>query len=693
MKKHISLLFNVFFFSSVVLAQEINPLPCATDEMHQHILDEYPDLREPIFLAAQELEEFTQSYQPSSTRGGDPYIIPVVFHVIHNYGPENIEDEQIFDAVRQVNLQLRKQNADTVDIVDSFQSIATDTEIEIRLAQLDPDGNCTNGITRSVSGSTMTGDHSVKDVIHWPPDKYLNIYVCNQAASLAGHALLPSAADTIPRWDGIVMQHSYVGTIGTSNEFRRTVVTHEIGHYLNLQHIWGGNNVPDYYYLPVAESANCDFDDGVEDTPLTIGWQTCNLNGSSCGSLDNVQNYMDYAYCALMFTEGQKERMHACLNSPIANRNNLWSDENLVATGVKDYTPVLCEARIQASEQIICEGESVSFSDISFNGVSSRNWSFEGASINSSSDSSVVVTYAEIGEFDVTLEVSDGTETKSVTLENYIKVIPAQGELEAVNESFEYMPDFYNHWVVENPEKPLNWEVAQVGYQSNQSLKLANDSSENGASYAFFNQPIDVSSLNEFELRFDVAFARNTGSDADFLRIEVSTDCGETWTIRRNFSSSDLSEVGVLDVSEDWEPTSDEDWKSLSVTNISSNFLTDNLMVRFNFQSSGGNNIFIDNIQMARPNELSSFETLLEDQLLIFPNPSSGMINIQGLDEMTRGRIDIVDVLGKIVYSEQLEHPLPSILIDLNGVEQGIYSVVLHNEFSETISKRIVLTK
>jgi hypothetical protein len=208
---------------------------CATDEMHQKLFEEHPQYNPGIVRAYERLQADTELFkQQASNREDQVYIIPVVFHVIHNYGPENISDAQVHDAIRQANIQLRKLNPDTTDIVTEFKSRAADCFIELRLAQLDPDGNCTSGITRTVSSLTSIGDHQVKSLIQWPPDRYLNVYVCAQAAGLAGHALLPAAADTIPQWDGIVMQGSYIGTIGTSDYFRRTVLTHEIGHYLEF---------------------------------------------------------------------------------------------------------------------------------------------------------------------------------------------------------------------------------------------------------------------------------------------------------------------------------------------------------------------------------------------------------------------------------------------------------------------------
>ncbi len=670
-------------------------IPCGTDEMHQHLFENYPQYNDGIIRATERLKTFTENYkQQPNNRDGNPYIIPVVFHVIHNYGPENISDAQIFDAVEQVNIQMRKRNADTSEIVDAFKSIAADTEIEIRLAQIDPDGNCTNGITRSVSGTTMIGDHSVKDVIQWPPDKYLNIYVCNQAASLAGHALLPGAADTIPQWDGIVMQHSYVGTIGTSQPFRRTVVTHEIGHYLNLQHIWGGNNVPNFFYLPVAQASNCDHDDEVEDTPLTIGWQSCNLNGTSCGSLDNVQNYMDYAYCALMFTEGQKERMHACLNSPVANRNNLWTPENLAATGTDGQPGVLCQARIFADKQVVCVGETVTFSDISYNGITTRNWTISGGNITSSSDSTFQTSFSETGFYSVTLEVSDGTDNLSVTLEDYIQVIPDKGFLPGFPETFEYAPSFEERWIVENLDNINNWEITDLGYESNHSLMIDNFDLVTGSGFGFYSVPMDVSDLSEFLLTFDVAYARKSNNSSDILRIEVSTDCGETWSVRRNLSSSALSSVDQFEENEPFFPSSEADWKKIEVSTIGSNFLTDNLMIRFYFQSGGGNNLFIDNILMGHPNELNVNSSISLDNLKFYPNPANELLRIEGLNELDKASyLTIFDVTGRKVQQLNLSKESQQIEISLSNIEQGIYNVVLTTEKGNNYASKILIQR
>jgi PKD repeat protein len=666
--------FLIFSFVGFYLSvKSQHTIFCATDEMHQHLFETHPEFNPGIVRAHEKLEEFTTEFTNSlQPKSNNPYIIPVVFHVIHNYGPENISDAQILDGIEQANIQLRKLNADTTDIVAAFEGIAADSEIELRLARLDPDGNCTSGITRTVSSLTSIGDHQVKSLIQWPPDQYLNIYVCNQAAGLAGHAMLPAAADTVPEWDGIVMQHSYVGTIGTSDYFRRTVLTHEIGHYLNLQHIWGGNNVPNYFYLPVAQSGNCDYDDGVTDTPNTIGWQSCNLSGQSCGDLDNVQNYMDYAYCARMFTEGQKLRMHACLNSSIAGRNNLWTTSNLAATGTDGSYNELCAAHISADKKLVCTGEPVEFADLSYYNVSTRDWEFFGADTQLSSDSTVSVTYSQPGVYDVKITVSDGNNTIDEVFENYITVFPSQGSNAGLNESFEWEPSFDSRFIITDPEKTTNWEISTPGYMSNQSIMVNNFEGPESGVYAFISKPIDVSNLSALALRFDAAFARYNSSNNDVLSVKVSNDCGESWLTRRTLFTNTL--VSLNDTLADpFIPNNETEWKKHEILTFPPQFYVENLIVMFEFTAGGGNNIYIDNIQIGHPDELSVSAIYSSEEVLLYPNPANDYIQLEGLDEHQNYTISIFNAQGKKINMHQSGFK-NMVTIPLENMPKGVYS-------------------
>lgn len=663
-----TLLYAFLSFCAVSFSQS-EQFPCKTDQMHQAIFEQYPQYNQGIINAHNRLQEDTKNFIQNGAQKSDAaYVIPVVFHIIHNYGAENISDAQIHDALKQVNLQFRKLNPDTNEIVTAFKPIAADIEIEFRLAQLDPDGNCTSGITRTVSSLTSPGNHDVKSLIHWPPNKYLNVYICKDAAGLAGHALLPSAADTIPQWDGIVMQHSYIGTIGTSEYFRRTVLSHEIGHFLNLQHIWGGNNVPNYYYLPVADPGNCSFDDEVADTPNTIGWQSCNLSGSTCGELDNVQNYMDYAYCGRMFTEGQKARMHACLNSSVANRNNLWQEANLIATGTDDGTYYLCAAKFEANKRVACVGDTIYFSDLSFHGIETREWDFYGGTANSITDSTAKVVYTTSGRYNVKLKAGRNNQFVETTLNDYITIIPNTSIHDTHIETFEDASTM-KVTIIEN-DTPNNWESnTAIGFSSQQSLFVDNFNGASEVTSDFYLHPVDLSNLSAAVISFDVAYAQRATSNNDILQIHISTDCGQNWSVRRTLSGSSSLKTVTSPVATNFIPANDTEWKNHEVT-INSSSLVDDLLVRFRFQSAGGNNIYIDNIQVAHPDQLSVVE-LGENKLSIFPNPAKQFITIQTNDEVIES-VELVNLEGKIVM-QHIELQSTKMQINTSNLVNGTY--------------------
>ena len=136
--------------------------------------------------------------------------------MIHYNGPENISEEQVLSGIEVMNADFRKLNSDIDDVIDDFSNVASDTEIEFRLAQIDPNGNCHTGINRIVSPLTYVGDGDVKDLIQWPRNSYLNIWVVENANGAAGYSLYPSSVNGNQGAgnDGIVVAHDYTGNMG-----------------------------------------------------------------------------------------------------------------------------------------------------------------------------------------------------------------------------------------------------------------------------------------------------------------------------------------------------------------------------------------------------------------------------------------------------------------------------------------------
>lgn len=669
--RKIGLILLLFITTSPILAQQY----CSTDELHHQLYNENPGVARKIFQNNLQLEAFTQAYSKShkGSQRATLYTIPIVFHVIHMNGVENISDAQIFDQVRIINEDYQKLNADTANTINDFKSIAADCQIEFKLAQIDPDGNCTKGITRHYDSRTLIGDHSVKEIVHWDPSMYLNVYVCVQAAGLAGHALVPAAADTIAEWDGIVISHNYVGDIGTGDPSRSVVLTHEIGHYLNLQHTWGGNNVPGYPYLPVNDAGNCAYDDGVSDTPNTIGWSSCSLSHQSCGTLDNVQNFMEYAYCPTMFTEGQKLRMHAALNSGIANRNNLWSATNLIATGVNN--PAYCAADFTQDKEIICEGISVQFEDASYNNVTVWNWTFEGGTPSTSTDQNPTVVYATAGTYYVKLISGDGTNSDSLTKVAAITVLSSPGTANSIVEGFE--ANVLPTQLIPVDESGLStWATTDsAAYSGNYSLRLDNLYGLKGERNELVSEVIDLSGVSDLDMSFDFAFARPVnGTVSDYLKVWVSNDCGETWTVRKQLTGSALL-TKTDSIATSFIPTSTE-WGSVTITSITSGFWTDEFRVKFEFGKDNGNHFYLDNINLYDP-AMAGINLLEEDYFRIFPNPASSELNVLNLDDNNPTQYTIYNCIGEFIQQGII---IKQGVISIDQLPAGTYFIQLENQ-------------
>ncbi len=623
---------------------------CDTDNMWLKALAKDPSLAK----KAQESLDFFRKYagpeqQVKTASGAIVYVIPTVFHVIHNYGIENINKAQILDAMDILNKSFQKLNDDTSLVIPLFQPIFADCQIEFRLATIDPMGNCTDGINRVQSTLTYSADDNVKSLIDWPSNQYLNIWVVSNISSgAAGYSYYPGifAGD-----DGIVILQNYVGGIGTSNgsNYTERSLAHEVGHWLNLPHTWGSTNSP-------GDPANCNTDDGVFDTPNTIGTAnfSCNVNQSTCGAIDNVQNYMDYAGCHLMFTNGQKARMHAALNSSIGDRDNLNTPSNLLATGTQDgAAATTCNPIADFTDRklTICSGTTIHFKDASWGGdVTNWQWTFNGGTPANSNIQNPVIQYNVPGIYDVTLIVGNSSGNDQLTRTAFVEVLADTGTSQIpVAESFETLNLPASEWTVENPDNNNAWDItSSAASLGTKSLKLTNFSGNvSGSTDAIISPVLNFSNAASVMMTFDVAFARKNSADASNLKVAATNNCGQQWIIRYNKSGAALETAPFATSS--FTPTALQ-WRTETVNLKSSSISTKPAVrLKFEFTNSQGNNIYIDNINitgnLTAVGELSSLT-----DFAVYPNPTEGDIHVSfGLENKLPVSISILDITGRIV--------------------------------------------
>lgn len=297
-------LFSLFALLAVniINAQQRN---CASMEVLEQLMQENPGMQQQM----EAIEQHTNNFLSNSfLESRDVVTIPVVVHVVYRTTTENISDAQILSQIAVLNNDFRKLNADVANTPPLFAGLAADSEIQFCMAQRDPNGNATTGITRKYYNRTSWGtSNAVKNpsqggVAPWDATKYLNIWVCNIGGGVLGYAQFPGGPAST---DGIVVDYRYFGTTGTATSpyhLGRTA-THEVGHWLNLRHIWG--------------DATCG-NDFVSDTPVhnaSNGGCPSYPHYSTCTGtpVEMTMNYMDYTYdaCMYMFTFGQKNRMQA----------------------------------------------------------------------------------------------------------------------------------------------------------------------------------------------------------------------------------------------------------------------------------------------------------------------------------------------------------------------------------------------
>ncbi len=261
--------------------------------------------------------------------------IPVVVHVVYNTTDQNVSDAQIQSQIERLNKDYRNLNTDKLSSGHPFFSVAADAQVEFCLAQSDPNGNATNGITRTATTQTeFSDDDSVKYTNKrgenaWNPNLYLNIWVCKLSGTTLGYATLPSTLSIADGSDGVVIDFEAFGTMGTAKtpyNLGRTA-THEVGHWLNLKHIWGDDE---------GTGNICSLSDNVSDTPnqgiATTGCPSATITDACTTTAPGImyQNYMDYTddACMVMFTIKQSDRMQAVfsgIRSAIVTSNKCLS--------------------------------------------------------------------------------------------------------------------------------------------------------------------------------------------------------------------------------------------------------------------------------------------------------------------------------------------------------------------------------
>lgn len=334
------ILFGILILLNTSMLFSNDSIRCSSAEIFKNHVTQNPSL----LIQQQTLETQIQKWIANNNANRlsttqEIITIPVVVHVVYNTIEQNISDAQILSQINVLNKDFRNLNADRLLSSHPYYNLIGDANMEFCLAKIDPNGNATTGITRTSTTETAfkgfpnsKSDEKIKFTSkggknNWNPSQYLNLWVCKLNSNVLGYAQLPAELSSEPATDGVVIDYKSFGTTGilTTNYDLGRTATHEIGHWLNLNHIWGDESCGD---------------DEVDDTP------TQQSDNRACPSFPHItcangpngdmfMNYMDYTYdgCMSLFTKGQIARMTATLNtarSSIKTANKCSSTTGIV---------------------------------------------------------------------------------------------------------------------------------------------------------------------------------------------------------------------------------------------------------------------------------------------------------------------------------------------------------------------------
>ena len=656
-----------------LLAQNQNE-PCGFDRItnNKNII--------PIELKIQEAVNKIKNSEYNKNLDDSIKFIPVVVHIIHNGGTENITEAQVQSQIQILNEDFGKLTG------TNGEGNGVDTRVRFILAKIAPGGNCTNGIVRVKSALTNHQPYQrslLKQLSFWDNTKYLNIYIVKTiSGSVLGYSSFPGGP---PDEDGIVVRHNVFGNIGTASTSLGRTATHEIGHWFGLYHTF--NNA--------CGTDICTDGDYVCDTPpvLTANFG-CPSVVNSCTNdnpdlNDNLQNYLDYTddACKNMLTDGQRLRIKATLDSI---RTNIWIQSNLIETGIDSnyIAPAVCgvNANFVTLTKNICVGNNIGFIDISLNSPTTWKWSFTGGTPSSSTSQNPTVTYSTTGIYDVQLIVSSATTSDTLIKANYIDVsLPGVGDSLPFQENFDTGIFPSNGMYINNQDGGITWELdSNASVSGNYSVKINNLINTNYGSVDELILPyLDFTThATNHKMTFKWAYSRSDALYSDELIVQLSSDCGNTFT--NIFYKTGNNLVTGPTQTTPFIPDSTQ-WKSASI-NLFSYAAKQYVLIKIVNVTDGGNNLYIDDIKITGDvvtnieniNDLRSYN--------IYPNPATNEISIEGLIS-NNDEIQFLNSIGTTVKATKISQ---NNKITVNDLANGIYFIRISNQKNVQYKKLII---
>lgn len=615
------------------------------------------------------------------------YTIPVVVHIVYRTAAQNISDQRVYEQLQVLNEDYRRTNADASNVPTTFAGVVADTEIEFCLATKDPNNNATTGITRTQTSVNNIGNGSAYystaagGIDIWDPNKYLNIWVCELGGGVLGFTYTPGSAPNGA--DGVVIGYQYFGKTGATAPYNggRTT-THEVGHWLNLQHVWGPGN------------GGCNQDDGVTDTPLQDqAYSGCPTHpATSCGSADMFMNFMDYVNdnCMNSFTAGQKTRMRAAI--AVARPGLLTSQACVIASHDAGISAINHPSGAMCTNSFVPE-------------VTIKNYGaspLTSAVINYQIDGGMVMTQNWTGNLPTTqtalVQLPQQTVTNGAHMITVWTSLPngnADGDSNndqsstpftvsvgglalPFSEGFEGATFPAVGWSASNPDNDVTWARTTVASKTGgASMFMDNwDYPANGEKDWISLPALNMSNSSTVTMTFELAYALYSASGfSDTLRLWASDDCGQTWTKIYEKAGTALATVANLQASE-FVPTTG-DWRKETI-DLSVYKNASNVQIQFEHVCDYENNLYVDDINITNTPGLN-VTTLNQTKgnLNIYPNPTTGQLNVDvQLPKQAALVITVYNALGQEVGQLRDENVIGgNYKLNLSDLTSGVYHI------------------
>lgn len=689
---------------------------CGTDRILQNLKNSNPGFSEHMHHA------MSRASHGNGVSNKSTLIVPVVVHIIHDNGIGNISDQQVQNALDVLNADYNRQNTDTANTRNTstapFKPNAGPMDIVFKLAKIDPNGNCTNGIVR-VNAPSLTYDanddckySSNGGSDQWPMDSYLNLWVVNSIESDGAGITLGYAY--LPYWPsgtnyGILIRNDAFGKIETALGSDGRTLTHEMGHLLGLSHIfdagWNGdtgchtddcNNAGDYCCdTPPQAEANWS---------CSSTWNSCSdiptNDDYGFDAVDQIENYMSYNACQNMFSKDQAAIMQYNFVD-ISFLESVASAANQIATGVND-PETFCKAEFEASKTGVCTSDTIAFTDRSFHnpngwtwsvspGVENTDWEFTSGTTSSSQHT--VIRFMTSGTYSIQLSATDGVTNDTEIKSSLITVFPEATSLPFL-EGFETFSNFSqtDQWAVYNPDGNNAFVVdLTTGSSGTHSARLTNFGQGGPNSDELIASAVDLSAVNPateiITMSFRYAYRKRLASNDEWLKVFITKDCGDTWVQRKTMHGSQLS---TLISTSSWTPTSPSDWVTVHMTNITSEYWVPNFRYKFEFEGNGGNNFFLDDINIYKGAPSNTVVAGINDESLVnefslFPNPTEGELNLNfNVNSAVQMNLQIVDLTGQTLMETVIKANSGAnlVVLDTQKLSSGTYFVKLNSNNS-----------